>query len=248
MLIIPAIDLKGGKCVRLTQGQKDAETVFSDDPVDVAKSWQDQGAEYLHVVDLDGAFEGAPKNLPIVEQIVKNVKTPVEFGGGLRTTQSVRTLLDAGINRVIIGTKAIDSPSWVEELCAKFPGRIAIGIDAKNGRVAVKGWTSLSELTSVAFAKEIEKISPCAIIFTDISKDGMLQGPNIPALKDLLLAVKTPVIASGGISSLKDVESLCKLPIAGMIIGKALYTGHIKLPEAKQVCNSICNKRTEKIS
>ena len=248
MLIIPAIVLKGGKCVRLTQGQKDAETVFSDDPVDVAKSWQDQGAEYLHVVDLDGAFEGAPKNLPIVEQIVKNVKTPVEFGGGLRTTQSVRTLLDAGINRVIIGTKAIDSPSWVEELCAKFPGRIAIGIDAKNGRVAVKGWTSLSELTSVAFAKEIEKIMPCAIIFTDISKDGMLQGPNISALKELLSAVRTPIIASGGISSLKDVESLCKLPIAGMIIGKALYTGHIKLPEAKQVCNSICNKRTEKIS
>ncbi|TLD40031.1 MAG: Phosphoribosylformimino-5-aminoimidazole carboxamide ribotide isomerase [Candidatus Jettenia ecosi] len=238
MLIIPAIDLKGGKCVRLTQGQKDAETIFSDNPVDVARSWQDQGADYLHVVDLDGAFEGAPKNLSIVEQIIKQVKIPIEFGGGLRTTQTIKTVLDLGIDRVIIGTKAIDSPSWVNELCTTFPGRIAVGIDAKNGRVAVKGWTSVCEWTAMSFAREIEKASPCAIIYTDISKDGMLQGPNISSLQELLMTVKIPIIASGGISSLKDIEALSKLPIAGMIIGKALYTGHIKLPEAKQVCNS----------
>ncbi len=243
MIIIPAIDLKNGKCVRLTQGKKDAETVFSDDPVDVAKSWADQGAEYLHVVDLDGAFEGTPKNLAIVEQIIRQVKIPVEFGGGLRTTPSIKALLDLGVDRAIVGTKAIDSPSWVNELCAAFPGRIAVGIDAKDGKVAVKGWTSVCEWTAVAFAREIEKASPCAIIFTDISKDGMLQGPNISSLKELLMAVKTPVIASGGISSLKDIEILSQLPIEGMIIGKALYTGHIRLSEAKQLCNSLCTKK-----
>ncbi len=236
MLIIPAIDLKGGKCVRLTQGHKDAETVFSDNPVDVAKSWQDQGAEYLHIVDLDGAFEGSPKNLAIVEQIIKQIKIPVEFGGGLRTAQSIKTVLGLGADRVIIGTKAIDSPSWVDELCKTFPGRIAVGIDARNGKVAVQGWTSLCEWTALDFAREIEKVSPCALIFTDISKDGMLQGPDISGLKELVMTVKTPVIASGGISSLKDIEALSKLPIIGMIIGKALYTGHIKLSEAKQLC------------
>lgn len=243
MLIIPAIDLKGGKCVRLTQGKKDAETVFSDNPVDVAKSWEDQGADYLHIVDLDGAFDGVPKNLTIVEQIVKQIKIPVEFGGGLRTTQSIKIMLDLGVDRVIIGTKAIDSPSWVDELCRKFPGHIAVGIDAKNGKVAVKGWTSVCEWTAIDFAREIEKASPCAVIFTDISKDGMLQGPNISSLKELLSAVKTPIIASGGISSLKDIETLSHLPVEGMIIGKALYTGHIKLSEAKQLCNSLHIKK-----
>ncbi|HHT9129267.1 MAG TPA: 1-(5-phosphoribosyl)-5-[(5-phosphoribosylamino)methylideneamino]imidazole-4-carboxamide isomerase [Candidatus Brocadiaceae bacterium] len=243
MLIIPAIDLKGGKCVRLTQGRKDAETVFSDNPVDVAESWRDQGAEYLHVVDLDGAFEGIPKNLTIVEQIIKQVKIPIEFGGGLRTSQDIKKVLDWGADRVIVGTKAIDSPSWVSELCTTFPGRVAVGIDARNGKVAVKGWTSLCEWTSLAFAKEIEKTSPCALIYTDISKDGMLQGPNILALKELSAAVKTPIIASGGISSLKDIEALSQLPLAGMIIGKALYTGHIKFSEAKQLCNSLCIKK-----
>jgi len=243
MFIIPAIDLKNGKCVRLTQGVKDAETVFSDDPVEVARSWEDQGAEYLHIVDLDGAFDGIPRNLAVVERILQQIKIPVEFGGGLRTTQSVETLLNLGVNRVIVGTKAIDSPSWVYELCTAFPGRIAVGIDAKNGKVAVKGWTSVCEWDAVAFAREMEKTAPCAMIFTDISKDGMLQGPNIASLKEFLAAVTTPVIASGGISSLKDIEALSQLSIAGMIIGKALYTGHIKFSEAKQLCNSLCIKK-----
>jgi len=229
--------------VRLTQGKKDEETVFSDDPLDMAKSWEDQGAQYLHVVDLDGAFEGLPGNLSIVEQIVNNIKIPIEFGGGLRTTEAVKTVLDLGAKRVIIGTKAIDSPSWVSELCITFPGRIAVGIDAKNGKVAVQGWTTLSEQTAIDFAREMEKSSPCAIIFTDISRDGMLQGPNIQSLRELLSAVKTPVIASGGISSLTDIENLSKMPLEGMIVGKALYTGHIRFSEAKQLCDSICMRK-----
>lgn len=229
--------------MRLTQGKKDEETVFSDDPLDMAKSWEDQGAQYLHVVDLDGAFEGLPGNLSIVEQIVNNIKIPIEFGGGLRTTEAVKTVLDLGAKRVIIGTKAIDSPSWVSELCITFPGRIAVGIDAKNGKVAVQGWTTLSEQTAIDFAREMEKSSPCAIIFTDISRDGMLQGPNIQSLRELLSAVKTPVIASGGISSLTDIENLSKMPLEGMIVGKALYTGHIRFSEAKQLCDSICMRK-----
>jgi len=242
MMIIPAIDLKDGKCVRLTQGRKDEETIYSDDPVDVAKSWEGQGARYLHVVDLDGAFEGKPKNLSLVEQIVKHINIPIEFGGGLRTTESIKTVLEMGADRIIVGTKAIDSPAWIKELCATFPGRIAVGIDAKNGKVAVKGWTSVSEQTAIKFAKEIEESSPCALIFTDISRDGMLQGPNIASLEELLTTVKIPVIASGGISSLKDIEILCRLPIAGMIIGKALYTGDIIFSEAQQLCSSFCAK------
>ncbi len=234
MLIIPAIDLKDGKCVRLTQGQKNEETVFSNNPVDVAKSWQDQGAKYIHVVDLDGAFDGRPKNLSLVEQIVKHTKIPIQFGGGLRTTQDVKMVLGLGVNRVIIGTRAIDSPTWVAELCSTFPKRIAVGIDVKNGKVAVKGWTSVCDWTAPAFAKEMEKVSLCAIIYTDISKDGMLQGPNIPGLKELVAAVKTPIIASGGVSSLEDIKALCQLPIAGMIVGKALYTGHVNLSEVNQ--------------
>ena len=176
----------------MTQGRKDAETIFSDNPVDVAKSWEDQGADYLHVVDLDGAFEGVPKNLTIVEQIIKQIKIPIEFGGGLRTAQSIKTMLDLGIDRVIVGTKAIDSPSWVDELCKTFPGRIAVGIDAKNGKVAVKGWTSVCEWTAVDFAREIEKASPCAIIFTDISKDGIFARAERFKFKRTLISGKNP--------------------------------------------------------
>ena len=244
MLIIPAIDLKDGKCVRLTQGQKDAETIFSNNPVDVAKSWQAQGAKYIHVVDLDGAFEGKPKNLSIVGQIVKNTKIPIQFGGGLRTTQDVKMVLDMGVNRVIVGTRAIDSPQWVAELCSKFPRRIVIGIDAKDGKVAVKGWTSVCEWTAIAFAKEMEKLLPAAIIYTDISKDGMLQGPNILGLQALVATVGTPIIASGGVSSLEDIKTLSQLPIAGMIVGKALYTGHVNLSEAnKLLAERRCGRR-----
>lgn len=244
MLIIPAIDLRGGKCVRLTQGQRDKEIIYSDDPIRVANQWKNQGAKYLHVVDLDGAFEGEPKNLDIIKKIVKTIDIPIEVGGGIRTDKTALMLLESGVDRIIIGTRAVDSPEWVYDLCKKFPARIAVGIDAINGKVAVKGWTSLSESSILDVAKEVEKAKPRAIIFTNIKKDGMLEGPDITTARELALAVKTPIIVSGGITSLADVEELSALPIEGMIIGKALYTGSILLSEAiKIVRNADCGLR-----
>ncbi len=207
MLIIPAIDLKDGKCVRLSRGKKEHETVFSDNPVHVAKTWKEQGAEYLHIVDLDGAFEGEPRNTHIIKLIRENVDIYLQVGGGIRDKQVMQELFDVGIDRLVIGTRALDSPDWVFGICTEFPGKIAIGIDAENGRVAVKGWTSVSDRTAIDFAKEIEKANPAVIIFTDIEKDGMLQGPNFSSIMDLTKSVNTPVIASGGISSIEDIKS-----------------------------------------
>ena len=238
MLIIPAIDLKDGKCVRLSMGKKDHETVFSDNPVQVAEDWKTQGAEYIHIVDLDGAFEGEPKNMHIIKQIKENVDVCIQVGGGIRHKQVVEELIGMGIDRLIIGTRALDSPEWLFELCSEFPGKIAVGIDAENGMVAVKGWTSVSDSTAIDFAREIEKANPAAIIFTDISKDGMLQGPGFSSISDFTRNVNTPVIASGGISSIEDVERLSHFPLEGMIIGKALYTGNILLSEAIQLINN----------
>ncbi len=239
MLVIPAIDLKDGKCVRLTRGKKELETIFSDDPVNVAEAWKEQGAEYLHVVDLDGAFEGEPVNTHIIKNIRKSVDMFLQVGGGIRHEQTVQGLLDIGIDRVVIGTRALDSPEWIFELCAKFPGKIAVGIDAENGKVAVKGWTSVSDRTAIDFAREIEKANPAAIIFTDIEKDGMLQGPGFSSILDFTKSVNMPVIASGGVSSIEDVKKLSLFPLEGMIIGKALYTGKILLSEAIKVCKNV---------
>ncbi len=238
MLIIPAIDLKDGKCVRLSRGKKEHETVFSDDPVHVAETWKEQGAKYLHIVDLDGAFEGEPRNTHIIKLIRKNVDIHLQVGGGIRDKQVMQELFDVGIDRLVIGTRALDSPDWVFDICAEFPGKIAVGIDAENGRVAVKGWTSVSNRTAIDFAKEIEKANPAVIIFTDIEKDGMLQGPNFSSIKDLTKSVNTPVIASGGVSSIEDIKKLSLFPLEGMIIGKALYTGNIVLSEALEVCKN----------
>ncbi len=238
MLVIPAIDLKDGKCVRLSRGRREHETVFSDNPAHVAETWEKQGAEFIHIVDLDGAFEGKPINTHIIEHIKKNVEICLQVGGGIRHKQIVRELLDIGIDRLVIGTKALDSPEWLFELCSEFPGKIVVGIDAENGRVAVKGWTSVSNHTVIDFAKEIQKANPIAIIFTDIARDGMLQGPNFASIKDLAMNVNVPVIASGGITSLEDVKKLSLFPVAGMIIGKALYTGNILLSEAVKICNN----------
>jgi phosphoribosylformimino-5-aminoimidazole carboxamide ribotide isomerase len=238
MLIIPAIDLKDGRCVRLSMGKKERETVYSDNPVQVAKEWKEQGAEYIHVVDLDGAFDGEPKNMHIIKQIKENVDVHLQVGGGIRSKQVVDELLGMGIDRLIIGTRALDSPEWLFELCSEFPGKIAVGIDAENGMVAVKGWTSVSDSTAIDFAREIEKANPAAIIFTDISKDGMLQGPGFSSISDFTRNVNTPVIASGGISSIEDVKRLSLFPLEGMIIGKALYTGNILLSEAIKISKS----------
>ena len=235
MIVIPAIDLKDGKCVRLEQGLMDRDTVFNDNPGAQARAWQDQGAEFLHIVDLDGAFAGEPKNRAAIEAIVAAITIPSQLGGGIRDLATIEAYLSLGISRVIIGTAAQRNPDLVKEACLKFPGRIVVGIDAKNGMVAVQGWAEVTDVTAVDLAKKFEGFGVSAIIYTDISRDGMLQGPNLEATKALAEAISIPVIASGGVSSLKDIENLMaieKSGVTGVITGKAVYTGAIKLAEA----------------
>jgi len=235
MIVIPAIDLKEGKCVRLEQGLMDKDTVFNDNPAAQAKAWQDQGAELLHIVDLDGAFAGAPKNRDAIEAIVNAITIPSQLGGGIRDLATIEAYLSLGLSRVIIGTAAQRNPELVREACAKFPGRIVVGIDAKNGMVAVQGWAEVTDITAADLAKKFEGFGVSAIIYTDISRDGMLQGPNLEATKALAEAISIPVIASGGVSSLKDIENLMAIEssgVSGVITGKAVYTGAIRLSEA----------------
>jgi len=235
MLVIPAIDLKEGKCVRLEQGLMDKDTVFNDNPAAQARAWQDQGAEMLHIVDLDGAFAGEPKNRAAIEAIVKAITIPSQLGGGIRDIETIEAYLALGISRVIIGTAAQRNPELVKAACARFPGQIVVGIDAKNGMVAVQGWAEVTDITAVDLARKFEDCGVAAIIYTDISRDGMLQGPNLEATRALAEAVSIPVIASGGVSSLKDIENLMAIEasgITGVITGKAVYTGAIKLAEA----------------
>lgn len=235
MLVIPAIDLKEGKCVRLEQGLMDKDTVFNDDPASQALEWQAEGAELLHIVDLDGAFAGEPKNRSAIEAIIKAIAIPAQLGGGIRDIATIEAYLGLGLSRVIIGTAAQRNPELVREACAKFPGRIVVGIDAKNGMVAVQGWAEVTDVTAVDLAKRFEGFGVSAIIYTDISRDGMLQGPNIEATRALAEAVAIPVIASGGVSSLKDIENLLAIEqsgVTGVITGKAVYTGAIRLAEA----------------
>lgn len=235
MIVIPAIDLKEGKCVRLEQGLMEKDTVFSDDPGAQARTWQDQGAQLLHIVDLDGAFAGEPKNRGAIEAIVKALSIPTQLGGGIRDLKTIETYLDLGIDRVIIGTAAQRNPEMVEEACRRFPGRILVGIDAKNGMVAVQGWAEVTGVTATELARRFEGFGVSAIIYTDISRDGMMQGPNIGATRALAESISIPVIASGGVSSLKDIENLMAVEtsgVTGVITGKAIYTGAIKLAEA----------------
>ncbi|QSV47117.1 1-(5-phosphoribosyl)-5-[(5-phosphoribosylamino)methylideneamino]imidazole-4-carboxamide isomerase [Geobacter benzoatilyticus] len=235
MLVIPAIDLKEGKCVRLEQGLMEKDTVFCDSPADQAREWERQGAELLHIVDLDGAFAGEPKNRASIEAIVKAIAIPTQLGGGIRDISTIEAYLSLGIGRVILGTAAQRNPELVEEACRLFPGRIVVGIDAKNGMVAVQGWAEVTGVTAVDLAKRFEGYGVAAIIYTDIARDGMMQGPNIGATKALAEAISIPVIASGGVSSLRDIENLMAIEasgIAGAITGKAVYTGAINLAEA----------------
>jgi len=235
MLVIPAIDLKEGKCVRLEQGLMDKDTVFNDDPAAQAREWQAQGAELLHIVDLDGAFAGEPRNKAAIEAIVTAISIPAQLGGGIRDLATIEAYLKLGLSRVIIGTAAQRNPELVREACALFPGRIVVGIDAKNGMVAVQGWAEVTDVTAVDLAKRFEGFGVSAIIYTDISRDGMLQGPNLEATKALAEAISIPVIASGGVSSLKDIENLMTIEgsgVSGVITGKAVYTGAIRLAEA----------------
>lgn len=235
MIVIPAIDLKDGKCVRLEQGLMERDTVFSDNPGAQARVWQDQGAELLHIVDLDGAFAGEPKNRTAIEAIVQTVSIPTQLGGGIRDLATIEAYLALGISRVIIGTAAQRNPELVKEACKKFPGRIVVGIDAKAGMVAVQGWAEVTGITAVELARKFEGFGVAAIIYTDISRDGMLQGPNIEATRQLAESINIPVIASGGLSTLKDIENLLVIEssgVSGVITGKAIYTGAINLAEA----------------
>jgi len=235
VIVIPAIDLKEGKCVRLEQGLMEKDTVFCDSPADQAGEWQRQGAELLHIVDLDGAFAGTPKNRSAIEAIVKALAIPTQLGGGIRDIPTIEAYLALGLGRVILGTAAQRNPALVDEACRLFPGRIVVGIDAKNGMVAVQGWAEVTDVTAVELAKRFEGYGVAAIIYTDISRDGMMQGPNIAATRELAEAIAIPVIASGGVSSLKDIENLMAVEsagVTGVITGKAIYTGAIRLAEA----------------
>ena len=235
MIVIPAIDLKDGKCVRLEQGLMERDTVFNDNPGAQARAWQEQGAELLHIVDLDGAFAGEPKNRAAIEAIVQAVSIPTQLGGGIRDIATIAAYLALGISRVIIGTAAQRNPELVKEACEKFPGRIVVGIDAKDGMVAVQGWAEVTGITAIELAKKFEGFGVAAIIYTDISRDGMLQGPNVAATRQLAESINIPVIASGGLSTLDDIKNLMTVEpagVTGVITGKAIYTGAIDLAEA----------------
>ncbi len=235
MLLIPAIDLKGGQCVRLRQGKMDDATVYSDDPAAMAKRWADEGAQRLHVVDLDGAIKGHPMNLKAIEKIVAAVKIPVQVGGGIRDEETVQHLLDAGAAYIIVGTKAITAPHFLHDLCLEYPRHILVSIDAKDGRVALNGWAKVTGHDAVEAAIHCERDGAEAIIYTDIAKDGMMSGFNVETTRALAKSVKTPVYASGGISSLKDLKLLKEMEpdgVAGCVVGRALYEGSFTLKDA----------------
>jgi phosphoribosylformimino-5-aminoimidazole carboxamide ribotide isomerase len=229
--ILPAIDLRGGQCVRLRQGDYARETVFGDDPGAMACRWVAQGATYLHLVDLDGARLGHPVNGPSVRAIVRAAGVPCQLGGGLRTEAHVEEALGWGIDRVVIGTRALQDPAWFADLCRRFPGKIVAGIDARQGRVATEGWRNLSERSAVDLARQLGELPLAALVYTDISRDGMLEGPNCDALAELAGTVPVPIIASGGVTTTEDVRRLARLSLAGCIVGRALYEGRLNLAE-----------------
>lgn len=232
MEVWPAIDLRGGRCVRLQQGDYARETVFADDPGATARHWVEQGATCLHLVDLDGAREGRPANWASIQAILAAVDVPCELGGGIRSEESIRALLDLGLQRLVIGTLALKQPDWFRSVCRLFPGRLVLGIDARDGHVATEGWIETSTLDAVAMAQQFDDEPLAAIIYTDIATDGMLAGPNLPAMAQMQAAVSLPVIASGGVTTVGDVARLAAVPMAGCIIGRALYEGKLTLPDA----------------
>lgn len=241
MLLIPAIDLKEGKCVRLRQGRMEDATVFSDDPIAVASRWVEAGAQRLHLVDLDGAFAGKPVNAGIIRAIADTYPgLAIQVGGGIRDEATVDTYLEAGVQYVIVGTQAVREPFFVNNLCMEYPGHIMVGLDARDGRVAVDGWSKLSRHDVIDMARHFERDGVEAIIYTDIGRDGMMQGVNVEATVRLAQAISIPVIASGGVSSLADIQALCAVEhegITGAIIGRALYEGDIDLAAALKLTN-----------
>ena len=241
MIVIPAIDIKGGRCVRLKQGQMSKETLYSDAPEEMALKWFEQGAERLHLVDLDGATEGRPVNGEVIRNIVNAVPIPIELGGGIRNRETIEAYLDLGVSRIILGTVAFKDPEFVTLACNKFPGLITLGIDAKKDLVAVEGWTEETDMTPAEMASRYEETGVSEIIYTDIHRDGMRTGPNVQMTKALAMAVKIPVIASGGISDIDDVAKIVTLSeygVIGMITGKALYEGTLDLADAIRVAKA----------
>ncbi|MCL2624430.1 MAG: 1-(5-phosphoribosyl)-5-[(5-phosphoribosylamino)methylideneamino]imidazole-4-carboxamide isomerase [Planctomycetaceae bacterium] len=232
MEIWPAIDIRGGKCVRLRQGDYAQETVFGENPAEMAKFWVAQGAKRLHLVDLDGAKDGRPTNFDCIAALVRAVDIPCELGGGIRDEQTIRSLLAIGLARLVIGTLALKQPDWFREMCNKYPDKLVLGIDAKNGFVATDGWLETSSTPAVTLAKQFESSPVAAIVYTDIATDGMMQGPNLPEMQAMQQQVAVPVVASGGVTTLDDVKNLAKAGLAGCIIGRALYEKTILLPEA----------------
>lgn len=242
MLLIPAIDLKEGKCVRLRQGRMEDDTVFSDDPVAVAGKWVEQGAKRIHLVDLDGAFAGKPKNADIIHAIVEAFPdVPVQIGGGIRDEDTIQEYLNVGVQYVIIGTKAVSEPHFVSDVAMEFPGHIIIGLDAKDGKVAIDGWSKLSRHDVIDLAQKFESDGVEAIIYTDISRDGMMSGVNVEATAKLARAIHIPVIASGGITNLDDIHALGKIAedgIIGAITGRAIYEGTLDFAEAEKIART----------
>lgn len=252
MLIIPAIDLKEGQCVRLKQGDMNESTVFSDQPAEIAQHWLNAGAKRLHIVDLNGAFAGKPKNLPAIRQILEVVGNdiPVQLGGGIRSLETIEQYLDAGLHYVIIGTAAIKTPGFLHEACDAFPGHIIVGLDAKEGKVATDGWAKLTHHNVIDLAKRFEDYGVEAVIYTDIGRDGMLNGVNIDATVKLAQALHIPVIASGGLTSLEDVRTLCAVAdegISGVITGRAIYEGTVDLTAAQTLADTLTEKKAEAI-
>lgn len=232
MEIWPAIDLRGGKCVRLKQGDYGRETVFGEDPAAMAQHWCQQGARRMHLVDLDGARDGRPGNLESVRAILAAARIPCELGGGIRNEETIEELLDLGLTRLVVGTLALKEPSWFRQMCLRFPGRLVLGIDARGGRVATDGWLQTSDVPAVDMARQFAESPLAAIVYTDIATDGMLTGPNVAAMAEMQAAVSVPVVASGGVSRRDDVVRLAEAGLAGCIIGRALYEGTLTLPEA----------------
>jgi phosphoribosylformimino-5-aminoimidazole carboxamide ribotide isomerase len=234
MQVIPAIDLRGGRCVRLHQGDYGRETVFGDDPAAMAEHWVVEGATYLHLVDLDGAKAGHPVNIESVREILARVRIPCQLGGGIRDEETLQEWLGTGVRRVVVGTQALKDPDWFREMARQYPGRVVLGLDARDGRVATGGWLDVSTVEAVDLADRFDDLPLGAVVYTDIARDGTLEGPNLAAIEALARRLKTPVIASGGVGSLEDVERLAGLPIAACLVGRALYEGRFRLSEARE--------------
>ncbi len=239
MQLWPAIDLRGGKCVRLKQGDYARETVYGEDPAAMAQHWVDLGAEYLHLVDLDGAKSGRPENLASVQAILRAVSIPCELGGGIRDEATIAELLKTGLSRLVIGTKALREPDWFRSMTRRFPNQLVLGIDARDGNVATAGWLETSNTPATELAKQFESEPIAALIYTDIATDGMLAGPNVAAMQEMLTAVSLPLIASGGVTTAQDVAELAKTGVAGCIIGRSLYEGQLTLADARSAVRQV---------